>query len=132
MRYLVEATVKPGCEHSLLSAIDNGTLGRGSVAGGEYLRNMATARISEEGVVSWVEVCYCCEPLQEERPYWETHFDLLRVRNAHARKNCRHENGIEPRACEQCDCTAKLEERLAAQGQRFIDALREKLLRPED
>ena len=38
MRYLVTARVKPGKEAELADAIEDGTLGRGSVAGGEYDR----------------------------------------------------------------------------------------------
>ena len=45
MRYLVRARIKPGSERSLLEAIENQTLGRGSVAEGEYLRNMREARL---------------------------------------------------------------------------------------
>ena len=35
MRYLVKARVKPGREKSLLAAIRDGSLGRGSIAGDE-------------------------------------------------------------------------------------------------
>jgi hypothetical protein len=45
MRYLVRARVKQGGERSLLQAIEHRTLGKGSVAGGEYLRNMQAARL---------------------------------------------------------------------------------------
>lgn len=45
MRYLVRARVKVGREGDLLRAIDYQTLGRGSVAEGEYLRNMQEARL---------------------------------------------------------------------------------------
>src|SRR5262245_4795023 len=38
MRYLVTVKVKPGKEADLLRAIEDGTLGEGSVAGEEYLR----------------------------------------------------------------------------------------------
>ena len=79
MRYLVRARVKPGREAELLRAIDNETLGRGSVAEGEYLRNMQEARLCADQTARWVEVCYCPTPLQEERPYWEKYFDLTRV-----------------------------------------------------
>ena len=48
MRYLVRARVKSGCEERLLKAIDDGSLGRGSVAEGEYLRNMKDARLSDK------------------------------------------------------------------------------------
>src|SRR6185503_17697159 len=67
MRYLVTARVKPGKEAALLQAIEDGTLGQGSVAGSEYLDDMAQARWTG-GDVRWVEVCFCWEPLDEERP----------------------------------------------------------------
>src|ERR1700675_696426 len=105
MRYLVRARVKPGCGKSLLKAIEAGTLGRGSVAAREYLRIMKNARLCAYNTVRWVEVCYCPTPLQEERPYWEQFFELTRVQDAHDRRNCRDENGSEPWACGDCDCT---------------------------
>src|SRR5216110_3313016 len=45
MRYLVTARVKPSREVDFLRAIESGTLGSGSVAGDEYLRNMESARL---------------------------------------------------------------------------------------
>ncbi len=106
MRYLVRARVKPGREADLLKAIQTDTLGQGSVAVGEYLRNMQEARLMADGTARWVEVCYCPTPLEEERPYWEEYFDLVRVQDAHGRHKCRDENGSEPWACENCDCTS--------------------------
>ena len=123
MRYLVQARVKPGREAALLQAIADGSLGRGSVAGGEYLDNMRQARWRSDTTATWVEVCFCDEPLAEERPYWEAFFDLLAVRDAHARRNCRHENGAEPWACCDCDCTRALEEKLSREGEPFLAAL---------
>lgn len=123
MRYLVRARVKPGCEQALLAAIRNRSLGRGSVAEGEYLRNMSEARLCDDGTARWVEVCYCPTPLQEECPYWEQYFDLARVQDAHDRRQCRDHNGSEPWACEGCDCTVRLEAKLARTGARFIDVL---------
>ena len=126
MRYLVKAKVKPGQAKPLLAAIESGTLGRGSVAGDEYLENMDKARIAEDGVCTWVEVCFCATPLEEERPYWEQYFDLLNIKDAHSRKNCRDANGIEPWACCDCDCTRNLERKLQLIGKPFVSALREK------
>ena len=63
-------------------------------------------------------------PLQEERPYWEAYFELLSVKDAHSRKNCRHENGTEAWACSECDCTKKLEERLQNTGLPLLEILR--------
>jgi hypothetical protein len=124
MRYLVTARVRPGREVDLLRAIEDGSLGAGSVAEGEYLRNMTEARLRQDGTVRWVEVCFCATPLEEELPYWEEYFELVKVQDAHARNRCRDENGTEPWACCECDCTAKLEARLTGQGDAFLAVLR--------
>lgn len=123
MRYLVTATIKPGQESALKEAITSQTLGTGSVAGDEYLHNMANARLRDDGRVQWVETCFCAAPLDEERPYWEEYFDLVKIQDAHARKNCRDENGSEPWACCDCDCTRRLEESLARRGCSFQQCL---------
>jgi len=128
MRYLVRARVKPGCEQSLRKAIDEETLGQGSVAEGEYLRNMQQARLCADDTARWVEVCYCPTPLQEERPYWERFFELTRVQDAHDRRRCRDQNGSEPWACGDCDCTVRLERRLKASGKPFLESLNRQLL----
>ena len=119
MRYLVTARVKTGRRAALDRAIDDGTLGAGSIAGDEYERNMDAAREMNDGRVQWVEVCYCPTPLQEERPYWEEYFDLVKVQDAHARSRCRDLNGEEPWACSECDCTARLEAHLDSKGRKF-------------
>src|SRR5882672_11779028 len=120
VRYLVTAKVKPGKVEALERAIEDGTLGTGSIAGDEYLRNMGEARELEDGRVQWVEVCYCWTPLAEERPYWEKYFALLKVQDAHARSRCRDLNGTESWACDNCDCTARLEARMATKGRGFV------------
>ena len=76
-----------------------------------------------DGLVKWVEVCYCATPLEEERPYWEEYFDLVKVQDAHARTRCKDLNGTEYWACSDCDCTEKLESRLATWGPLFLDTL---------
>jgi len=123
VRYLVRAKVKPNRGRALLDAIERRVLGRGSVAEGEYLRNMAAARIGADGTVKWVEVCFCATPLDEERPYWERYFELTKVQNAHGLP-CRDRDGSEPWACERCDCTERLERKLAANGEAFVEHLR--------
>lgn len=123
MRYLVKALVKAGREQALLEAVRSRSLGRGSIAGDEYLYNMAQARLAADGTARWVEVCFCDTPLAEERPYWEEFFELVDVTDAHARKNCRHENGAEPWACSECDCTRRLEEKLQREGTPFLPTL---------
>lgn len=124
MRYLVRAKVKPGKERALLHSIENESLGQGSVADGEYLRNMKNARLCAAGTARWVEVCYCPTPLLEERPYWEEYFDLTKVQDAHDRRRCRDQNGTEYWACSNCDCTERLEKKLALTGTAFLDALK--------
>lgn len=113
----------PGREQALLKAIEDQTLGQGSVAEGEYLRNMQEARLCADRTACWVEVCYCPTPLQEERPYWEEYFELTKVQDAHDRRRCRDQNGIEPWACGDCDCSARLERKLKALGHRFLASL---------
>jgi hypothetical protein len=123
MRYLVKARVKPGREADLLRAIEDGTLGAGSVAGDEYLRNMQEARLCSAGDVRWVEVCFCEVPLDEERPYWEEYFEFVKIQDAHGRQRCRDLNGTEPWACGECDCTVKLEARMKGWGAPFLETL---------
>ena len=53
MRYLVRARVRPGRQEALPTAIESGQLGAGSVAEGEYLRNMSHARALKDGTVTW-------------------------------------------------------------------------------
>jgi len=123
MRYLVRARVKPGREKDLLAAIENEKLGEGSVAEGEYLRNMKDARLCADETARWVEVCYCPTPLREERPYWEEYFELTKIQDAHDRRKCRDQNGSEPWACGDCDCTARVEQKLQGMGKSFFLSL---------
>jgi hypothetical protein len=123
MRYLVTARVKPNQATALLEAIETETLGAGSIAEGEYGRDMAQARLVENGTVRWVEVCFCSSPLAEERPYWEEYFELIKVQDAHDRRRCRDLDGTEPWACSDCDCTVRLEAKMAGWGRPFLATL---------
>lgn len=108
----------------MLDAIESETIGRGSVAGDEYLRNMRDARLCEDSTARWVEICYCPTPLQEERPYWEQFFELTQIQDAHDRAQCKDKNGTERWACDGCDCTQRLEARLAETGESFLTVLK--------
>jgi hypothetical protein len=119
VRYLITARPKPERRENLKAAIENGTLGHGSIAGDEYAHDMAHARELPDGRVKWVETCFCPIPLQEERPYWEEYFDFESIKDAHARSKCRDENGTEPWACCNCDCTKGLEAWLLKHGEPF-------------
>lgn len=120
MRYLLKAKVKSGKAAALKQAIESRTLGQGSIAGSEYIRDMNHARQLEDGSVVWVEVCYCPTPLEEELPYWEEYFDILKIKDAHDRRKCKDWNGIEPWSCGDCDCTERLEERITEWGPLFL------------
>jgi hypothetical protein len=123
MRYLVKARIKSGKAKPLLRAIESGTLGEGSIAGDEYIYDMQQARQLQDGAVCWVETCFCATPLEEEKPYWEEYFDLLKIKNAHDPRRCKDLNGSEPWACCDCDCTKKLEEKMAGWGESFLATL---------
>ncbi|MFO1447825.1 MAG: hypothetical protein U1F61_06670 [Opitutaceae bacterium] len=69
MRFLVKARLKENQGEALRLAVEDQTLGRGSIAGDEYLHNMWQARVDADGIVKWVETCFCATPLDEERPY---------------------------------------------------------------
>jgi len=51
------------------------------------------------------------------------------VQDAHDRRRCRDENGTESWACGECDCTARLEEKLKASGKPFLESLRRDVAR---
>ena len=82
---------------------------------------MECARRLRDGSVKWVEVCYCATPLEEERPYWEEYFDLVKVQDAHARIALQGSQRRRAWACSDCDCTDKLEARLTTWGPLFLD-----------
>jgi hypothetical protein len=53
------------------------------------------------------------------------------VQDAHHRSKCRDENGQEPWACGECDCTLKLEKHLTKVGRCFSDVLKSIATRPQ-
>ena len=62
------------------------------------------------------------DPSRDEHdphPYWEDYFELIAVKDAHARSRCRDQKGTEPWACCDCDCTERLERWLESQGEPF-------------
>jgi hypothetical protein len=123
MRYLVKARLKSNKEVPLLQAIEDGSLGAGSIAGGEYIRDMHNARQLDDGPVRWVEVCYCPTPLEEEIPYWEEYFELVQIKDAHDRRRCRDLNEEELWACSDCDCSERLEATMEGWGQSLLSTL---------
>jgi hypothetical protein len=124
MRYVVKAKLKEGKGNQLKQAIDNGSLGKGPIAGGEYIRNMKSARLLEDGTATWVEVCFCNPPLAEERPYWEEYFELLEITDAAERTTCKLKTlGGIIMTCKGCNCAAEKEKELDALGKSFYQSL---------
>jgi len=60
-----------------------------------------------------------------ERPFWEEHFELTKLQDAHDRRKCRDQNGEESWACSNCDCTERLEKKLARTGKSFLQELKQ-------
>ncbi len=123
MRYIVQARLKHHKEQALKQAIRKRTLGKGSIAGGEYVRNMKQARLLDNGTATWIEICFCDPPLDEERPYWEEYFHLLAIEDAVDRQHCKHETGKKPWSCVSCNCTAKQEKAMESLGKSFYESL---------
>jgi len=125
MRYLVKARVKSGCEQRLLEAIATGSLVKDYVFDPGYLRSMQQARVGQDGIVHWVEACYCDTPLQNERSFWEQYFELISIKDALERNNCRDLTGTTDRTpCSKCDCTKRLEQRLQKRGESLLANLK--------
>lgn len=103
--------------------MEKGLLGKGSVAGTEYIRNIKAARLLEDGIATWIEVCFCNPPLAEERPYWEEYFELLEITDAADRKSCKHETGEKAWSCVNCNCTDKRQSEMENLGDPFYDGL---------
>lgn len=120
MKYLVKAKLRESSKPELLQVIADGTLGAGSVAFGEYVKNMQQARVLDDGTVCWLEMCFCRSPLDEEMPYWEKYFTDIQIESARDPKGCKDANGEQRMACYECSCTDALEEEMLSWGKPFI------------
>lgn len=58
MRYLVKAKLKENKISELKEAIYNRTLGKGSIAGDEYIVDMKHARVQKDNTICWIETCF--------------------------------------------------------------------------
>lgn len=116
---MVKARLKEHKASKLKIVIDDYTLGLGSIAGDEYIRDMKHARQLKDGTICWIEVCFCRIPLEEEKPYWEEYFDLLEITDAADRKTCKHETNEKPWSCVNCTCTKDKMKELKSNGERF-------------
>ena len=103
MRYYIKCKLNSQAKRRLADSIKSGSLARGKV----FYEGMQTAlregTIDENGIVHFVEVCYCLEgglyPMAMEIPVLNKYFDdVIEVKDARLRDQCTME-------CEFCDCT---------------------------
>ncbi len=123
MKYLIKARLIENKRNALRDAIADETLGQGSVAFGEYVKNMKQARVLEDGTLCWVEICFCATPLNEEMPYWAEYFEDIRIEPTQDSKYCQDANGELARACFDCTCTQTLEDEMQHWGRPFTDEI---------
>ena len=107
MRYLVTARVKAGRRAALDRAIDDGTLGRGSVAGGEVPpQHGRRTRATRTGACSGSRSATARRRSPKSASTGSRISISTKVQDAHARSRCRDLNGTEPWSCGDCDCSA--------------------------
>ena len=74
MLYSVTARFKPETAGDFLQRLTDGTIENQKPDGKEIVASMKRARIGDDGLVRWREVCYCPAPLQHERETVLDHF----------------------------------------------------------
>ena len=78
MFYRVTARLRTGTGPDFLRKLTDGTIARQSPDGREIVGAMNRAVLSDDGNVSWSEVCYCPTPLAHERAtVFDEHFEAL-------------------------------------------------------
>jgi hypothetical protein len=103
MRYYVKCRINPTEKQKVSDSINNGSIGRGKVFYEGMQTALREATIDEEGVVHFIEICYCLEaglyPMAMEIPELNKYFNkVVEVKDARLRSECTME-------CEACDCT---------------------------
>jgi hypothetical protein len=106
MRYYVKCRINPAEKQKVSNSINDGSIGRGKVFYDGMQRALREATIDEEGVVHFIEICYCLEgglyPMALEIPELNKYFNkVVEVKDARARSECTME-------CEACDCTRSI------------------------
>ena len=78
MFYRVTARLRTETGADFLRKLTDGTIARQSPDGQEIVDAMNRAALSDDGNVSWSEVCYCRTPLAHERAtVFDKHFEAL-------------------------------------------------------
>ena len=80
MHYTVTARHIPAAAAEFLRKLKDGTIKSQKPDGEEIVASMSRAKIDDEGLVHWSEVCYCPTPLQHERAtVYDEHFTDFRT-----------------------------------------------------
>jgi hypothetical protein len=80
MYYTVTARLIPGTAADFLGKLADGTIESQKPDGKEIVASMKRAKIGDDGVVRWSEVCYCPTPLQHERAtVYDNFFDNIQT-----------------------------------------------------
>jgi hypothetical protein len=103
MRYYIKCKLNPKDRQRLRDSLKNGSLGSGTVFHEGMQTALREGTIDDEGVVHFIEVCYCLEfglyPMAMEIPELGKYFgDVVEVKDARLRNHCTMECGF-------CDCT---------------------------
>ena len=78
MFYRVTARLRTETGADFLRTLTDGTIARQRPDGQEMVDAMNRAVLTDDGTVSWSEVCYCPTPLAHERAtVLDKHFDAL-------------------------------------------------------
>ena len=105
MRYYIKYKLKSDNKRRLANSLNSGSLARNQI----FYEGMQTAlregTIDENGIVHFVEICYCLEgglyPMAMEIPVLDEYFENIEVKDARLRNQCTME-------CEFCDCTRNI------------------------
>jgi len=74
MHYAVTARFKPETAAEFLQRLSDGTIESQKPDGKEIVASMKRAKIGQDGLVRWSEICYCPTPLEHERETVLDHF----------------------------------------------------------
>ena len=74
MYYTVTARLIPETAAEFLGKLTDGTISAQKPDGKEIVASMGRAKLGDDGLVRWSEVCYCATPLAHERQTVYDHF----------------------------------------------------------
>ena len=106
MRYYIKCKLKSEDKQKLANSLNSGSLARNKIFYEGMQTAMREGTIDENGIVHFVEICYCLEgglyPMAMEIPVLEDYFEnIVEVKDARLRNQCTIE-------CEFCDCTRNI------------------------